>query len=564
MRRKVSKCYFQDPALNQKFHSIEQAIDGLGVNWKNVIIVAKSGGDYKDIQKAIDKAYSKTPSATNRFAIFIMPGIYEEDLTYREYVDLVSFSGAKVKGKTVTLADNTLTYNLEFEHTPVTTSTVTSYCTESSTMDADNPNTNYNNTSSVSPGNVGFRCASAATKQQAILDFDFSSCPDNAPLTAKLCLNVVEVQASGETGKCSFKTALRETIPAQVTHTEWSTGNSWTSAGANSLNNDYRGIATFATNPSATGVVEIDLLQTATIGTYSIPELIDGTVKKLILRPHVVASGVTYCFFSPASHANLPYIVTTHGASASTFISLASGSCILKNVNITGDSSLTNAISNAGTELSIYESFIYGVNKGVISATSGTTIIHGTKIDATTSDIEHTGSGAAYSLLNRLQGAGNSLVRSAGTVYSLMDEYGATSGTITLLGNADKVDGYDAGNASGNVAVSNTALCVDLNADLLDGQHGSYYSSRKMTVTTPLSYPYTVLATDCYIEASASGGTVSVTLPAAAANSGMWYVIRKADSTGTVNVTDGTDTYSLDVLDMTVSVVSNGTTWEVF
>ena len=42
--------------------------------------------------------------------------------------------------------------------------------------------------------------------------------------------------------------------------------------------------------------------------------------------------------------------------------------------------------------------------------------------------------------------------------------------------NADMVDGYHAGNASGQVAVSNGTVCANLNADLLDGQHGAYYA----------------------------------------------------------------------------------------
>lgn len=39
------------------------------------------------------------------------------------------------------------------------------------------------------------------------------------------------------------------------------------------------------------------------------------------------------------------------------------------------------------------------------------------------------------------------------------------------------VGGYSPGNLSGNVPVSNTTLNIDLNADLLDGQHGSYYQN---------------------------------------------------------------------------------------
>ena len=36
---------------------------------------------------------------------------------------------------------------------------------------------------------------------------------------------------------------------------------------------------------------------------------------------------------------------------------------------------------------------------------------------------------------------------------------------------ADKVDSYDAGNASGQVPVSNGTVCSNLNADMVDGQH---------------------------------------------------------------------------------------------
>ncbi len=41
--------------------------------------------------------------------------------------------------------------------------------------------------------------------------------------------------------------------------------------------------------------------------------------------------------------------------------------------------------------------------------------------------------------------------------------------------NADQVDGYDAGNSSGQVAVSNGNKCTDLNADLFDDETSSFY-----------------------------------------------------------------------------------------
>lgn len=39
--------------------------------------------------------------------------------------------------------------------------------------------------------------------------------------------------------------------------------------------------------------------------------------------------------------------------------------------------------------------------------------------------------------------------------------------------NADKVDGYDAGNASGNIPVSNGTVNTNLNSDMIDGYHAS-------------------------------------------------------------------------------------------
>lgn len=43
--------------------------------------------------------------------------------------------------------------------------------------------------------------------------------------------------------------------------------------------------------------------------------------------------------------------------------------------------------------------------------------------------------------------------------------------------NVDRVDGFDAGNGSGQIPVSNGTVNTNLNADLLDGQHGSYYAT---------------------------------------------------------------------------------------
>jgi hypothetical protein len=53
-----------------------------------------------------------------------------------------------------------------------------------------------------------------------------------------------------------------------------------------------------------------------------------------------------------------------------------------------------------------------------------------------------------------------------------------TSDTAEYAWNADKVDGYHAGNSSGQVAVSNGSVCTNLNADRVDGYHLSDLDGR--------------------------------------------------------------------------------------
>ena len=45
------------------------------------------------------------------------------------------------------------------------------------------------------------------------------------------------------------------------------------------------------------------------------------------------------------------------------------------------------------------------------------------------------------------------------------------SSVVVINLNADKVDDYEPGNASGKLAINNNTLCIDLNADKLDGMH---------------------------------------------------------------------------------------------
>ena len=59
---------------------------GKGTSTQNVVIVAKSGGDFTTITAALDSI--TTASDTNRFLIYVAPGVYNERVTMKQYVDI--------------------------------------------------------------------------------------------------------------------------------------------------------------------------------------------------------------------------------------------------------------------------------------------------------------------------------------------------------------------------------------------------------------------------------------------------------------------------------------------
>jgi len=60
----------------------------------------------------------------------------------------------------------------------------------------------------------------------------------------------------------------------------------------------------------------------------------------------------------------------------------------------------------------------------------------------------------------------------------ITDLSSASVGYATSAGNADAVDGYHAGNESGQIPISNGTVNVDLNADLLDGYHATSFPEK--------------------------------------------------------------------------------------
>lgn len=74
------------------------------------------------------------------------------------------------------------------------------------------------------------------------------------------------------------------------------------------------------------------------------------------------------------------------------------------------------------------------------------------------------------------------------TLYSDGAQWRGASQVVTA-GDSDKVDGYHAGNSSGQVPVSNGTVNTNLNADFLDGEHGAFYrnASNMNAGTIPLA-----------------------------------------------------------------------------
>lgn len=108
---------------------------------------------------------------------------------------------------------------------------------------------------------------------------------------------------------------------------------------------------------------------------------------------------------------------------------------------------------------------------------------------------------------------------------------GLTGGVVALTNiptpltgkSADMVDGYHAGNGSGAVPISNGTVNTNLNADLLDGQHGSYYlPASSYTAADVLTKIKTVDGSGSGLDADLLDGQSSAYY-ATAANLSKWY-----------------------------------------
>ncbi len=94
-----------------------ESVAGGGASYQNVIIVAQSGGDYTSIQAALDSIIDA--SASNRYLIYVAPGVYTEQVTMKQYVDIegagelttkITFTGIFFSGTVVGANDAELRF----------------------------------------------------------------------------------------------------------------------------------------------------------------------------------------------------------------------------------------------------------------------------------------------------------------------------------------------------------------------------------------------------------------------------------------------------------------------
>jgi hypothetical protein len=93
------------------------SVGSLSTPYSNTVTVAKSGGDYTTITAALNAITDA--SATNRYAVYIYPGEYDEEVTMKEYVDFIGIDRESViihpttgEKDAITTANNTILKNL--------------------------------------------------------------------------------------------------------------------------------------------------------------------------------------------------------------------------------------------------------------------------------------------------------------------------------------------------------------------------------------------------------------------------------------------------------------------
>lgn len=215
------------------------------------------------------------------------------------------------------------------------------------------------------------------------------------------------------------------------------------------------------------------------------------------------------------------------------------------NINVVGDTTTIN-IAGSGHTLtasvvtgSTFVQTVTGNTGGALSPVAGNVIIEG---DGTTISI----AGSGHTLTASLIGTG-----------AIQTLTGSTSGgpVSPLAGNVNI-------NAGSGITVVGTANTLTISATAVDAY------------TNVNTSPYVVLTTDQYLSVDCSGGPITVQLPNAANIGKIYYIKDRTGSSATNNITvrsfsgliniDGSTTFVMNTAYQAISVIGNGSSYEIF
>lgn len=213
-------------------------------NYANVIVVAKSGGDFTDVQDALDSIVGA--SVDNRYLVYVAPGVYSGMVTMKQYVDIagagrhltkITHTGSSgINTGTVICADDATLRSLTVENTGGASRAIPIYCNG----DAPRLTDLYITSSGGISGNYGvYSRAAALTIEDVVIDVsvDATKYGVNLGTAAVITLRNVEINLSG-TGTSYgvyFNNATAEMYDSLIKVT----GNSSSAHGVYALNNIF-------------------------------------------------------------------------------------------------------------------------------------------------------------------------------------------------------------------------------------------------------------------------------------------------------------------------------------
>lgn len=408
-----------------------------GGHWGQVKIVAKSGGNYTSIQSAINAITDAT--ASKPYVVLVCPGVYAEDLTFKDYVNILGLGGegsVVVEKLDLSLTVNATceTHNIVFSVSSHTEAGVL-YPSASNYCQQINPTTVYLGgdyfTKKDNDGTVDV--------WTAWLTWDLSSLVGKTLTSATFFhffKNAYRVSGTSGTYQTELYRCLRTINPNSVTYNEYSSGNSWQNGG---------GLGTLDVTATNVAVGASSYSISATPGTYSYNEwesvscaplmqdMIDNSNSTFLVHiPERATAGTRDVKVSHAGYDDSTYkpFIIYFTSSVPPSMTISGGAPRFFNCKFKGVTGASRLVEVTAGDPIIDECTFSDCGYGVI-ATGGTTLINNSVFNCINEDMETNG-GTINSYFNIVEGIGTNLVNTSGTFYSSFDKFSTLSGTISL------------------------------------------------------------------------------------------------------------------------------------